>query len=133
MPKPKQHQEKASSSRAFLDSISTDAPPDWIATVAFYTAVHLVEKLRAYRGEHSENHEDRNSAVRRDYRAIQTEYHELYNHSLVARYGTAGQFSMKASEVKALLVDTYLVAIEQFVANETVKRTAPPSGAQASA
>src|SRR5436189_3244283 len=110
MPKPKQHQEKADNNRAFLDSISTTGPPDWMAIAAFYTAVHLVEKLRAYRGEHSKNHEERSAAVRKHWRAIQTEYHELFNNSLVARYGTTGQFTMTVKEVKGLLIDTYLVA-----------------------
>jgi hypothetical protein len=121
MPKPKQHQEKADNSRAFLDSISANGPPDWMAVVAFYTAVHLVEKLRAYHGEHSENHEDRLAAVRRDFRPIHTPCHELFNHSLIARYGTVGQFTITVQEVKKLLIDTYLVAIEKFVAGETLK------------
>jgi hypothetical protein len=123
MPKPKQHQEKADSSRAFLNSISDKGPADWMAIIAFYTAVHLVEKLRAYCGEHSESHEDRCAAVRVKFRAIHKEYHELFNNSLVARYGTAGQFSMPVEEVKRLLIDTYLVAIEKYVASETLKKT----------
>ncbi len=40
MPKPKQHQEKAENNRAFLNSISATGPPDWMAIIAFYTAVH---------------------------------------------------------------------------------------------
>ena len=37
--------------------------PIIFATVAFYTAVHLIEKLRAFRGEHSTDHVDRNAFV----------------------------------------------------------------------
>ncbi len=125
MPKPKQHQEKAEHNRAFLNSICATGPADWIATVAFYTAVHLVEKLRAYNGQHSRDHEERNAAVRRDYRAIHTEYHELFNHSLIARYATVGKFYLSVADAKKLLVDTYLTQIEKYVAAESAKLTAP--------
>ena len=47
MPNPKQHQEKAEHNRAFLGTISDEAYSDWRATIAFYVAVPLVEKLRA--------------------------------------------------------------------------------------
>ena len=59
MPKPKQHQEKADHHRAFLATITADRFQDWAAVVAFYCAVELVEKLRAYDGQHSESHHDR--------------------------------------------------------------------------
>ena len=98
-----------------------------MATIAFYTAVHLVEKLRAYQGQHSENHEERSSAVRKQYRPIQREYHELYNNSLIARYGTVGQFSKTSQQVKVLLIDTYLVAIESFVEKESAAIGSPKS------
>ncbi len=96
-----------------------------MATIAFYVAVHLVEKLRAYHGEHSMSHDDRCAAVRRQFRTIQVEYHQLYEISRLARYGTASQFTLSVEQVKALLIDTYLVAIERYVAAETVKHTAP--------
>jgi hypothetical protein len=63
MPKPKQHQEKADHNRAFLNTLTDDAYSDWKAIVAFYVAVHLVEKLRAYVGDHSENYEDRRASI----------------------------------------------------------------------
>jgi hypothetical protein len=108
MPKPSQHQEKADHNRAFLNAIVSSGPADWIAVVAFYTAVHLVEKLRAYRGEHSKDHEERGQAVRKNFRPIHTPYHELFNHSLIARYGTLGKFTLSPADAKAVLVDTYL-------------------------
>jgi hypothetical protein len=123
MPKPNQHQEKANHNRLFLDSISGTGPPDWMATVAFYTAVHLVEKLRAYKGEHSRDHDERGTAVRNEFRSIQTAYHELFNLSLVARYATAGKFTMTVADVKRIMIDGYLVEIEKFVAAETSRRT----------
>jgi hypothetical protein len=133
MPKPKQHQDRANRNRALLDSISATGPPDWMATVAFYVAVHLVEKLRAYSGEHSTNHDERAAAVRKQFRAIQVPYHQLYEVSRLARYGTTGQFKMTVQQVKSLLIDTQLVAIEKFVAAETTKHTKGASSPEAPA
>ncbi len=129
MPKPKQHQEKAEHNRAFLGTITDDNYCDWKAAVAFYVAVHLVEKLRAYHGEHSENHDDRDRVVRRDYPRIYNPYHQLFNASLTARYKSLGAFNMSPGDVQARLIDTYLAEIERFVAAETAARTdaRPPS------
>ena len=60
MPSASQHQSKAERNRKFLDSISIDDFPEWVVVAAFYTAVHLVERLRAEAGDgHSISHEDR--------------------------------------------------------------------------
>jgi hypothetical protein len=126
MPTPKQHQQKADDNRAFLNAILSTGPPEWVATVAFYTAVHLVEKLLAYSGNHSKNHEERGSAVRKDFRQIYSQYHELFNNSLIARYGTSGKFSMTLDKTKQLLVNDYLAKIEKFVAEYTIKMSTPP-------
>jgi len=88
-----------------------------------------VEKLRAYDGEHSTNHEERSAAIRRHYRQIQVPYHQLYEISRLGRYGTVGQFTMSLAQVKAELVDKCLVAIEQFVAEETAKRKSKSASA----
>jgi len=59
MPAESQHQNKATHNRQFLDSINTDDYPDWVVVAAFYTAVHLVERLRA-----ANRHGDRTSHER---------------------------------------------------------------------
>ncbi len=100
-----------------------------MAIVAFYTAVHLVEKLRAYVGEHSNDHQERSGAVRRNYKPIQTAYHELFNNSLIARYSSCGKFTLTIAQVKSLLVDQYLVAIEKYVSNEETRYTQPATPA----
>ena len=124
MPKPKQHQEKADHNRQFLGSITNDSFCDWQATSAFYVAVHLVEKLRAYHGEHSENHDDWDRVVRRDYARIYNAYHQLFNASIIARYKSIMAFNIPPREVKTKLIDGFLVEIENFVRNETATRTA---------
>jgi len=99
-----------------------------MSIVAFYTAVHLVEKLRAYENEHSRNHEERNEYVRVKHKRIHTAYHELFNQSVLARYHTLGKFTLTREQVKLILVDKHLVQIEKYVALETAKHTPPPPG-----
>jgi hypothetical protein len=125
MANPKQHQEKADHNRSFLNSLGDDGFCDWMAVVAFYVAVHLVEKLRAYEGKHSTDHVDRNAAVRQQHRPIHTPYHELFNWSLIARYKTPGCFSMPAATVRSVLVGNYLTQIEKYVADQTALKTRP--------
>jgi hypothetical protein len=126
MPKPKQHQEKADHNRAFLNTLTDDTYHDWKAIVAFYVAVHLVEKLRAYEGDHSESHEDRDRAVRKDHSRIYNAYHHLFNASLVARYKSRSAFKISPADVQSKLLDTYLAEIERYVAAETIARTGGP-------
>jgi hypothetical protein len=90
-----------------------------MATAAFYTAVHLVEKLRALRGQHSLDHPERNQTVRRDYPRIHRHYRELYNWSLVARYSGISDFTLSAADVRHILIGRHLVAIEKFVAAQS--------------
>ena len=123
MPNPKQHQEKAEHNRAFLATIGDDAYSDWRVTIAFYVAVHLVEKLRAYDGDHSQDHSDRDRYVRRNHRAIYNSYRQLYSASLEARYKSLHAFTSSPEDVRAVLIDQFLVEIEQYVAAPTTART----------
>lgn len=119
MPNSKQHREHADRNRAFLATIDVAKFPDWASVVAFYTAVHLVERLRATSDDHSINHEDRLHFLHgKPYRsAIFGAYRVLFNASLIARYETASSFATQftSTEVQTVLIDKHLVAIEQFV------------------
>jgi hypothetical protein len=81
MPKPKQHQDKADHCKRLLCTI-VDEFSDWKAIVAFYSAMHLVEKLRAYVGEHSTSHDDRDAFVRKNHAKLYNAYHQLFNASM---------------------------------------------------
>src|SRR5437870_4722551 len=134
MPNSKQHQAKAQHNRTFLNSIALDQYADWAAVVAFYTAVHLVERLRTRlpnpTEQHSVDHGDRLRFVQRYHRSMHTEFHELYNAALVGRYETIGSFRTQFSEadVKSILIDTYLVEIEKYVASHFPPPRMPASG-----
>ena len=118
MPSADQHRRKAESNRRFLDTISPDDHPDWVVVAAFYTAVRLVERVRAAAGHgHSTGHEDRLAYVREVHPDIHTAYHQLQNASMLARYQSHGDFfsQFQPEEVSELLVGRYLAHIEQYV------------------
>ena len=64
--------------------------PDWVATVAFYKAVHLVELVFVTDQsiQHTDSHESRNRALKKNrrYEHIYRHYRILYTMSQKARY-----------------------------------------------
>jgi hypothetical protein len=126
MPNQSQHQNKAKNNRQFLDSFDWNAHPDWAAVVAFYTAVHLIERLRALDGHDSENHQDRLQYVQANHRAIHYEFHELLNASKLARYEANSVFHNQLSnfQIKDVVIGDWLVAIEKYVEKYIADRTA---------
>jgi hypothetical protein len=89
MPTAEEHQRQADHNLEFLSTIDQDEFCDWFTTVAFYVAVHLVEKLRALRNEDSADHTDRNAFVLDEHPEIHVYFRELYNLSRTVRYGIA--------------------------------------------
>jgi hypothetical protein len=71
-----QHPTKAEHHRQFLTKVP-DSYPDWMATVAFYTAVELVETLAALKGNHSTSHETRKRFVRQNHPRFAGAFHTL--------------------------------------------------------
>ncbi len=108
-----EHEEKARHHLAFLIEIR-DEYPDWLATVAFYSAVELVGRLFAQHGVHSRGHEDRNQSVQRRYPSIAAAYKALYNASLDARYQDMNRW-LSAEEVRRELIARRLSHIQSFV------------------
>jgi hypothetical protein len=95
--------------------------------VAFYTAVHLIERLRALDGSHSTDHQTRLIYVQSNHRPIHDDFKQLYNASLLARYDSNSDFFAKFanSDVKTVLIDQHLTAIEKYV-DQYVKDHSPP-------
>jgi hypothetical protein len=96
--------------------------PEWAAVVAFYAAVHLIERLAAAeptRPVHHRTHTQREDYLRRhrQHRALLTDYVALQSASEVSRYGTVNQFNTlySAAIVQSQLIDTHLFAIENYV------------------
>jgi len=119
-----QHQQKAEHHLRFLDTILDDYP-DWLATVAFYVAVELVESMFSGRNDaHSKNHENRNNFVRRNYPSIHKDFKALYNASLDARYESTEHW-LSASEVRKELIVKRLAHIRGFTASHSTPPPAP--------
>jgi hypothetical protein len=122
MPSSAEHRTKYDLNRAFLNTGLAATNPEWAAVVAFYAAVHLIERLAAAepRGPvHHRTHTQREDYLRRhrQHRTLLPEYTALQNASEISRYGTANQFAAaySAATVQSQLIDTHLVAIENYV------------------
>jgi hypothetical protein len=121
MPNSKQHKEKAERNQAFLSSISVAAYPEWAAVVAFYTAVHLVERLRTLPltppPHHSTDRQHRLSFVQRNHRSIHNSFRTLFDASILARYQPVSSFGKQFSvqDVEDILIGQYLKEIEDYV------------------
>lgn len=127
----KEHREKVDRNRAFLNTlIGRPEFPEWKAVCAFYTAVHLVERLRASFNEHSQNHDERWQFFRihkKPFAAIYASYHALYDASILARYYTKNRFdgAFPDSKVESVLIGQHLEAITEFV-NDFYASSPPP-------
>ncbi len=125
---PAEHQAKAEHHLEFLEHIS-DEFPDWLATVAFYAAVELIENFFAERGFHSNTHEEHNRKVLSDLRSIHKAYKALYNASLDARYESMEHW-LGAEEVRAELISNRLSHIQAFVTSPHRARPTRRAGAK---
>jgi len=93
------HLRQANHNQRFLASLDSATFPDWAATVMFYIAVHLVQRLFCVKGGDGGSHDKRNRTLRRLYPKVWREYHKLYAYSRVARYRC---LQAKAEHVKFL-------------------------------
>jgi hypothetical protein len=133
MPSSQEHRAKYEANRNHLDtgnngtSLST-LDGCWAATVAFYAALHLVDRLAARVNYHPGNHTDRNAFVTGQQRPIWNAYNALYQASRTARYGTLNQFNRAypGTTVQDVLIDRNLVVIETYV-NNIFNPPAPPA------
>jgi hypothetical protein len=108
------HLAKADANQAFLDTIS-DQFPDWLAIVAFYKAVHLVEALFARQGAPSHNHGHRNRRLKKRYPSIWRDFAALFRASTLLRYT---DHEMSAEVVRRELMAKRLSAVESRVRRE---------------
>lgn len=114
MATPQQHQTQADHNQSFFETIDTSTFPDWAATVAFYKAVHLVEKLFRQRGQRSGNHTRRNNILKTQYLPIWRNYKALYSFSRLARY-----WCMQVTAEHVRLIVRRLQKVEAEIRNLT--------------
>ena len=99
--------------------LATDA--GWVAVVAFYTALHVVEavfaKLRHGGIEHTTTHYERRNVLRnvRQYSKLWQHYRPLHDAASDARYLEAGEeFPFTPVEVESILLDHHLKEIVAY-------------------
>lgn len=119
MPSADQHRSKLERNRKFLNSISVNDFPEWVAVAAFYTAVHLIERVRAKAGDgDSTSHEDRLEYVQHRLPSeIHSAYHVLQNVSMLARFQSVADFfaQFQPDDVEREIVAKRLSKIEDYV------------------
>ncbi len=129
MPSSAEHKDKADRNRSFLATLKGTGTPEWVAVAAFYTALHLVERLAACDSIHNDKHQDRLHYLKkhRKHRTIHAHFSALFDASLIARYGTVNQFNkaFPGDTVEQVLVNQCLAAIETHVTTDFQ----PPTGA----
>lgn len=90
MPGKSDHQRAASENQRALRFITSRIEdfPQWVTTIAFYTAVQVVEAILAVDGRHSDDHKQRNLTLKKEprFQHIWKHFRPLYNDSLIARY-----------------------------------------------
>lgn len=103
--------------REFLASIVHRAgDSDWMATVAFYTALHAVQVLLLADGNNRAfSHETRREILKseRRYSSLWPDYKALYDASCAARYDCSGW--LQAEAVRNELIKTRLGRLERQV------------------
>jgi hypothetical protein len=134
------HLAVARRNQLLIDRLLTDpaAHPEWLAVVAFYKALHVVEAVlfRTHPARHGLDHPTRNQLLKaRRYQHLYKNYRPLYTASLVARYlessesGEVGAFAeyMSAERVRDYLVNHCLRQVERSAENLIGPLTPPAS------
>lgn len=130
MPSQSAHLELARHNQDLIDHLMKDPHrfPDWVTTVAFYRALHLVEAVFAQDSaiKHGGDHGSRQRHLKsnRRYAAIYKAYHPLWTASIVARYlenresgsdvSSFGEY-LTADQVNATILNHYLRKVESSV------------------
>lgn len=121
----------ANRNQGVLDDLlgDLDRCAEWVATVAFYKALHVVEAIFADDPavQHMANHRDRLNVLKRDpqYRPLFPTYRVLWQVSLIARYlehansGAIQGFArfedyMPRGDVRPILLDRFLMPFESI-------------------
>jgi hypothetical protein len=88
MPREAAHIAVANRNEATIQHLLADkaAHAEWIATVAFYRALHIAEAMLAGKGKHGQDHGDRAFELKRNFAPMWYAYRVLWSMSTIARY-----------------------------------------------
>lgn len=113
MPSSEKHLNQYLSNKDTLEKLSNleNPPYDWMVTIAFYSALHLIENILASQNKHFSGHTERNLHVQNEdfFSGIASEYRALYRDSRKSRYDCGNITVGKANSSL-----NYLKVIEKF-------------------
>ncbi len=113
MPKSSEHRNKYEENKYIIDTVLDEHDKrqcNWMSTVCFYAALHIVEMQLALDGVHSKNHIERETNMMDSKRItpyILMRYKQMYTNSILARYEAQSIAPTIAHQMK-----TYLAQIE---------------------
>jgi hypothetical protein len=91
--------------------------PDWVVTVAFYTAVHAIDAALTFEGVTVCNHDQRFEAIAGLNRMLKvgTLYHPLYDLCRKVRYTADPNQWIPPAELERQVIRRYLLPLEQSI------------------
>ena len=110
MPSESEHKRKYLENKGILENemnVESSRHYNWVTTIAFYAAVHLVEGELAKSNIHNTNHADRGTIVERyaSFKKVRSQYKFLHDKSVIARYAGANMNREKAERALSCLKD----------------------------
>lgn len=103
--------------RKFIATIDPEFP-DWMVTVTFYAAMHLVEALLTADGAKDRSrHQDRFQILQHEqrYQKVYESYHVLYDLAHVTRYTATPARWISIERIKSEVIEKLLYPIEKSV------------------
>ena len=103
------------------------AYPDWLVTIAFYTALQAIDALLAYDNITAISHDTRNTTLKQTnrYDYIWKQYSPLYDLSRKVRYLARPELWIQHQDVESKVLKKYLYPIESSVEKLTPRVTWP--------
>ncbi len=102
--------------RSLLDHVPT-VYPDWLVTIAFYTALHAIDALLAYDHIAVHSHDTRNTTLKQTnrYDYIWKHYAPLHDRSRKVRYLAKPSEWIQPQDIHPKVLKSYLYPIEGSV------------------
>lgn len=114
MPKSSEHKKKYLENKSIIENVLNEKNSEhcnWVSTICFYAALHLVEMQLALDGIHSRDHVNRENNMiisRRISQYVLIRYKHMYTVSILARYEAASVSPTVANQMR-----NYLKQIEE--------------------
>lgn len=110
------HMQQWEHNRSLLAHVPGDYP-DWLVTIAFYTALQAIDALLAYDNVTANNHDMRNTTLKQTnrYDYIWRHYGPLYDLSRKVRYLAAPSLWIQPRDIESKVLKRYLYPIESSV------------------